>query len=115
MEFFQRIEDNHIYVITVEGRITAGEDTAALRDCFEQALQVEAIDTFIVNLKKVPFIDSNGLGVISSFLEKTRIKNKKLILCELVQIIEDLLLVSGLNSLLTLYPTEKEALSALIE
>ena len=64
----------------------------------------------IVNLAKVKFINSSGLGIIIGALTTMRKAGGNLIICEADKKIENLLMITQLISVFQHYRTTKEAI-----
>lgn len=67
---------------------------------------------FILNLSKVEFIDSSGLGAIISILKTLSFNNGNIIICEAQNSVINLLALTRMNRIFELYPNEKEALDS---
>ncbi|WP_419781883.1 STAS domain-containing protein [Maridesulfovibrio sp.] len=63
----------------------------------------------LLNLEKVDFIDSSGLGAIISALRQVGVKGD-IKLCDIAEQVEELLRLTRLNKVLATFPCEKDAL-----
>ncbi len=59
----RRREREGITILDLEGRITAGEESAKLRDTLRE-LAAGGVHDVILNLREVNYIDSTGLGAM---------------------------------------------------
>jgi anti-sigma B factor antagonist len=99
-----------ITVLDMDGRITIGEGSVALRSAVRRLLE-EGKKNILLNLAGVGYIDSSGIGeLVSSY---TAIKNQEgqLKLLSLTAKLRDLLTITKLLTVFDAYETESEALS----
>ena len=99
-----------ITVLDMDGRITIGEGSVALRSAIRRLLE-EGKKNILLNLAGVGYIDSSGIGeLVSSY---TAIKNQEgqLKLLSLTEKLRDLLTITKLLTVFDAYETEAEALS----
>jgi len=68
----------------------------------------------LLNLAKIDYISSAGLRVILRTAKLLQGSRGELKLCGASDMVHDVLATSGFNSLVKLYPTEKEAIAAFI-
>ncbi|MFZ5801990.1 MAG: STAS domain-containing protein [Candidatus Omnitrophota bacterium] len=67
----------------------------------------------LVNLKKVPYIDSSGLATFVEALQKAKRNSSKLVLSELHPAVRSVFEIAKLDKVFTLAENEEEALRAL--
>jgi anti-sigma B factor antagonist len=99
-----------ITVLDMDGRITIGEGSVALRSAIRRLLE-EGKKNILLNLAGVGYIDSSGIGeLVSSY---TAIKNSEgqLKLLSLTEKLRDLLTITKLLTVFDAYETEADALS----
>jgi len=99
-----QVEPKETYII-IEVMGSLSNDTLLdfkniLRDSLKKAK-----NGIIINLKAVDFICSAALGVFFSINVDASQEEKKLILCNLEEDIQKLLLITGVNRHLTIFPT----------
>ena len=100
-----------ITVLDMDGRITIGEGSVALRSAIRRLLE-EGKKNILLNLAGVGYIDSSGIGeLVSSY---TAIKNQEgqLKLLSLTEKLRDLLTITKLLTVFDAYDTEAEALNS---
>ncbi len=100
-----------ITVLDMDGRITIGEGSVALRSAVRRLLE-EGKKNILLNLAGVGYIDSSGIGeLVSSY---TAIKNQQgqLKLLSLTEKLRDLLTITKLLTVFDAYDTEEEALKS---
>ena len=100
-----------ITVLDMDGRITIGEGSIALRSAVRRLLE-EGKKNILLNLAGVGYIDSSGIGeLVSSY---TAIKNSQgqLKLLSLTEKLRDLLTITKLLTVFDAYETETEALES---
>jgi anti-sigma B factor antagonist len=98
-----------VAVVDVSGRITLGEASNALRDNI-RGLAAEGHLKVLLNLSGVSFMDSAGIGELTSAHVSLTHKRGRLKLCELTKRMRDLLQVTRLYTVLDVYEREEDAL-----
>ncbi len=97
-----------VAVITPEGRL----DLASAPE-FKQALN-NTVDTghwiLVVDMSKVPFVDSSGLGALISGMKATRLAGGDLRIAQVGEQARLILELTTLDKVMKLYPTVEEAL-----
>ena len=100
--------EGQVAVVTPEGRL----DLASASE-FKQALNdaVNAGDRIlIVDLSKVPFVDSSGLGALISGMKATRLAGGDLRIAQVGEQARLILELTTLDKVMKLYSTVEEAL-----
>ena len=70
---------------------------------------------FVLNLDKLEYMNSSGLNVFVSILTKSRNAGGDVIICCVPEKINQLLIITKLNSVFTVTETENEAVEKLSE
>jgi anti-anti-sigma factor len=81
LEITQR-EVKGVYVLTLQGRLVLGQESAGFRATAENLLSSGAT-RIVINLAKANFIDSAGLGALIEAHRTTKAKGGRLALCNL--------------------------------
>jgi anti-sigma B factor antagonist len=68
--------------------------------------------TIVINLQRVQYMDSTGLGVIVSAMKRIREKDGTIVLTGLGPHLTKIFEITGLRKVFDLYPTESDALKA---
>ncbi|MBI4081189.1 MAG: STAS domain-containing protein [Candidatus Lambdaproteobacteria bacterium] len=111
MAFSHRIEDG-ICVVSIEGNI-ALDGVSEAKAYLKPHLENPAIKAMVINFENVNFIDSSGIGLIVSLFKAMQQKDAKFSLCNLKKKNEEIFVITRLNKILDIYPTEADALAAL--
>lgn len=104
----------HIQGITfleASGRITLGEGSVTLRDAIYDALDT-GTKKLVLDLSGVCYMDSSGLGELTTAYRSTREKGCELKLLGLTKRIDDLMQITKLATLFDVCSNEQQALSA---
>jgi anti-sigma B factor antagonist len=102
-------ESGDVVILDLNGRITLGEEVAALRDAIRDLMEHGNIK-ILVNLGDVPYIDSSGLGqLVGSFATVTN-RGGQLKLLNLQKKLHELMQVTKLITVFETYDSEPAAL-----
>jgi anti-sigma B factor antagonist len=99
-----------ITVLDMDGRITIGEGSVALRSAVRRLLE-EGKKNILLNLAGVGYIDSSGIGELVSSYTAINKEGGQLKLLSLTQKLQDLLTITKLLTVFDAYDTEADALS----
>jgi len=101
-----------ITVLDMDGKITIGEGSVALRTAVRRLLE-EGKKKILLNLAKVGYIDSSGIGeLVSSYTAIGKEDGGQLKLLNLTQKLQDLLTITKLLTVFDVYESEEEALAS---
>jgi anti-sigma B factor antagonist len=100
-----------IVVLDMDGKITIGEGSVALRSAIRRLLE-EKKTKILLNLAGVGYIDSSGIGELVSSYTAIGKENGQLKLLSLTQKLQDLLAITKLLTVFDVYESESEALSS---
>jgi len=95
----------------MDGKITIGEGSVALRTAIRRLLE-EGKKKILLNLAKVSYIDSSGIGELVSSYTSIGKEGGQLKLLNLTQKLEDLLTITKLLTVFDVYDSEEEALAS---
>jgi anti-sigma B factor antagonist len=99
-----------VTVLDMDGRITIGEGSVALRSAVRRLLE-EGKTKILLNLAGVGYIDSSGIGELVSSYTAINKEGGQLKLLSLTQKLRDLLTITKLLTVFDAYDEEAEALS----
>lgn len=108
---FQVIKEK-IGVFHLEGNLIGESDGMALTDIFNEQME-EGVLNFVMDLTSLQHINSSGLGVLITLLTKARKKSGELLLVNPSDYIRNLMLITRLNSIFSIFSTTEEALATL--
>jgi anti-sigma B factor antagonist len=100
-----------ITILEVSGRITLGEGGVTLRDAIQEALKT-GTKTLILDLGGVNYMDSSGVGELTSAYTSAKNKGAQLKLLHLTKKIDDLMQITKLSTIFDIYTDEKAAIAA---
>lgn len=110
-----KINQREVYgavVLDLQGKLTGGPEAETFRTIFKNLINEEK-KKIIVNLEKVSWINSTGLGILISGYTTVRRAGGDLVLTHVSDRIESILYVTKLNLLFKAFETEEEALKSL--
>src|SRR3989442_10695108 len=93
------------------GKITIGEGSVALRTGIRRLLE-ESKKKILLNLARVGYIDSSGIGELVSSYTAINKDEGQLKLLNLTQKLQDLLTITKLLTVFDVYDNEQEELSS---
>jgi anti-sigma B factor antagonist len=113
LKITQREVDNAV-ILDLNGKLTGGPDADTFRDVFKSLIDQDK-KNIIVNLEKVSWINSTGLGILISGYTSVRRSGGDLCIMNVSDRIESILYVTKLNLLFKTYESEEEALKSFSE
>jgi anti-sigma B factor antagonist len=100
-----------VHILDISGKITLGEGTMAVRNTVRDVLK-NGGKKIILNLADVNYIDSSGIGeLVSSYTTVTN-QGGKLNLLNLTKKIQELLAITKLLTVFSVYDNEQQAISS---
>ena len=97
-----------LIIFDLEGKILSVDDSELLTKEIEENIEKKNIHV-ILNLEKLDYINSTGLNFIISSFTKIRNAGGELVICSVSQKVEDLLVITKLNTIFTSFKTLEEA------
>jgi anti-sigma B factor antagonist len=104
-------EVKNIIIIDLSGQITLGDATAAIRDEIRDQLN-QGARNILLNLADVSYIDSSGLGELTSAFSSVKNRNGALKLLSLTKRVHDLMQITKLYTVFDIYDDEKKAIAS---
>lgn len=100
-----------VTILDLDGKVTIGEGSVALRGAIRRVLG-EGKSKLILNLGRVGYIDSSGIGELVSSFTAVNKEGGTLKLLNLTEKIQDLLAITKLLTVFDVYEDESEALAS---
>ena len=100
-----------VTILDLEGKVTIGEGSVALRGAIRRLLG-EGKNKILLNLGKVGYVDSSGIGELVSSFTAVNKEGGSLKLLNLTQKIQDLLAITKLLTVFDVFDEEAEALAS---
>ncbi|PYS52992.1 MAG: anti-sigma factor antagonist [Acidobacteria bacterium] len=100
-----------VTILDMDGKVTIGEGSVALRTAIRRLLE-ENKKKILLNLGKVGYIDSSGIGELVSSYTAINKENGQLKLLNLTTKLKDLLGITKLLTVFDVYENESDALSS---
>ncbi len=104
-------EKNGVTVISLEGRMDA-TTSGTFEDACKKVIS-SGIKLIVVDMNQVEYISSAGLRSILTMLKLGKEQPITLVFCALSSMVGEVFRISGFTSVLSIYPTQKDALEAL--
>lgn len=105
----RKVED--VVVVDMSGRLTSGEPVLLLRDTVRRFLD-DGARKFVLNLGKVSYIDSSGLGELVTTYTSLQKRGGKVNLLNLTKKANDLLQMTKLLTVFDTFDDEARAVSS---
>lgn len=99
----------HVSVVDLSGKITIGEGDVVLRETVNELLD-QGRKAVVLNLDKVKYMDSAGIGELVACYKRAREKGGMVKLLNASGKVYDLLQLTKLEEVFETYKDEKEAL-----
>lgn len=109
MKFDDSIQDD-IVILNISGKIMGGEETTLFHGKIHEYISGNK-KNFVIDLSKVEWMNSVGLGMLISALTTVRNAGGKLVLANITKI-ESILTITRLITVFEHYDTRDEALAA---
>ncbi|MGA2434666.1 MAG: STAS domain-containing protein [Bryobacteraceae bacterium] len=100
-----------VTILDLDGRITAGEDAAQLRECLRE-IGGEGVRQVILNLQNVDYIDSTGLGTLVVCFTSFAKLGGTLKLTNLSRRTIELLVLTKLTTIFEIFAGEQDAVNS---
>lgn len=100
-----------VQILDCSGKITLGEGTMAIRNKVREVLK-EGGKKIILNLGDVNYIDSSGIGELVSTFTTVTNAGGQLKLLNLTKKIQELLAITKLLTVFSVYQSEQEAIAS---
>ena len=102
---------DHVTILDISGRITLGEELDTLRNSI-RTLLAEGKKRIILNLARVDYIDSSGVGELVGCFTTVRNQEGELKLLNLTQKVKDVLHVTKLYTVFDIKDDEFKAIKS---
>jgi anti-sigma B factor antagonist len=107
----EKLDEGGIAVLHPKGSIIGNKETDDLRSELEK-LGKEGNTKAVINLAKVTYINSTGLGVLIAGYNDFKQRKGQIKLCNVAESIENVFVITKLTSVFDIYKTEKEAVAS---
>ena len=106
-----RVETHQaIDVLCISGRLDL-VSSSAFKDMIRQRLSDHRTQ-IVLDMEKVSFINSSGLGALISTLRDIRLSGGRIVLCRMAPYIEEIFAITGLTRVFDCYPSTVEAMES---
>lgn len=105
-------QKNGIWVVEIDGPIKSGMEFE-LADELETCLHNSEVPKIIIDMKKVPFINSAALGIFLNIFREVEKKNGRFALCSISPDVDNLLEITKLGTVLEIFKNQEDALDSI--
>lgn len=102
----------NVLIVRLEGEIDHHE-AKHLRSSWQEHMSNQGIQHVIVNVEKVSFMDSSGIGVLLGRYKEVAQIGGEMVVCSITEPIQRIFDLSGLFKIVRLQEDEEDALSTL--
>ena len=113
MAIKEKIYDG-VVVLVLEGKIIGGSDSLLLHDKVH-SLIADGIKQVVIDLGKVNWMNSSGLGTLMACLTSLRNANGELKLANVTKKVENLLFITKLICVFEIYDSEERAVASFLK
>jgi anti-sigma B factor antagonist len=101
MEFSYNVEDKDgICIVSLKGNLMDRSQTTELLDEIENQI-LNGINSFIISMEEFKYMNSTGLNTLVTILTRSRKSGGDTVICNLSPKINELLLITKLNTVFT--------------
>ena len=101
-----------ICIVFIDGNITL-DKTSKIRGFVNKLLENSSLKSLVLNLSKVEFIDSSGIGLIASIFGSLKKKKLHFALSDVNQKANDIFFMIKLDKILEIFEDDKQAFEEL--
>jgi len=105
-----RNQSGNVTVLALSGRLDLASG-ATLKEQAQQEFEVGNVNIHL-NLAKVDFINSSGLGALVSLMKETRLKHGRLTMSNLAAYVTEIFEITQLSHIFEIYQTEEAAIGS---
>lgn len=109
----EKLAGGNIAILRPSGSLIGSQETEVLRKAFAD-LHEEGNAHAIVDLGRVPYLNSTGIGVLIAAYNDYHRRQGCVKLCNLSNKTENVFVLTKLTQVLDIYPNEKEALASFV-
>lgn len=106
MTFEKEVKDNHL-ILRLSGDLIGEDNGANLLQIATDAIQGNAL-TCIIDISKLRYINSSGIGVLITILTKFRNKGGEVYLMKPSENVQKLLVITKLNAIFQIVQSEAD-------
>ncbi len=99
---------NETWIVEIDGPIKSGMEFD-LADELETCLHQSEVPKIVVDMKKVPFINSAALGIFLNIYREVERRNGRFGLCSISSDVDNLLEITKLGSILEIFKNQEDA------
>jgi len=110
--YFRMAEKDGLTIATIEGQVSISTQDAFMEH-LNNLCDMKGTQTVLLDMGKVSYLNSAGLGMLIDTFRKFRDKGGQLILCGLIPDIYRVLVATKLNRFIKIYSSVDEALHTL--
>lgn len=100
----------NIFFITFNGDLLGAGDNLELMDSINDALN-QGIKKVVINMSNVKYMNSSGIGVLITIYTKLKNRSGEAVVCNVADAIMKLLVMTKLDAVIKIFPTETEAIA----
>jgi anti-sigma B factor antagonist len=98
-----------VAILDLSGKLMGGPDADVFKDTIKQLIE-EGYKNVIVNLERVPWVNSTGLGILIAGYTTLKREGGALKLIHVTDRIESILMITKLGTIFESYSEEQQAL-----
>ena len=104
-------EKKEVFLVEIEGTIKAGMEFD-LADQLERYLHEKKVPKIIIDMDKVPFINSSALGIFLNIFREIERLYGRFALCSVSNDVDNLLEITKLSSVFEVFRNQEDALDS---
>ena len=111
---FDCIEDNDVVIFSLSGKILSCEDAKPIRAKIKEYI-ADGRRKFVFDLEGVPWINSEGVGLIAMSVTSVRNVEGKIVLTGIGEKVKKVLEITGCDKVVGHFQSREEAVQSILE
>ena len=115
MKLVTKVLDNSVTILEITGSVVLGKSADELSKELSSLLGDDMVESVILNMENINYIDSTGLGEVVGHLTRYKENGKRLRLVKPNETVVKLMELTRLDQIVKIYQSEEEALEDLFK
>lgn len=109
-----KVDKKNIHVLQLDERIIMPNSDTTKKE-IKDLLAKEEVEKLVINLHRVDFLDSTGVGVLLSIFKYMQENNGAIVICELQKAVNKIIKITKMDIIIPVYSSVEEAVNSFDE